>query len=387
MVRQVARQRCAQPGQWHDNELVLVVSSGHPETRVLRTPLAVLQRPGEVLGSPSARQELEAAVERGGDSPESLVPQLLSKLKVEEAGEEEIVRQLTEQTAMAALLPRRLASGLEAVRPVGAFLPWQLDTMLGERDKLFWLIVDAEGDRYRLKVRELDCPMHHLGPVLEASTTGWSQLARTAAHLVGRAFAPVGRVESADANTAVVRHRAGGLILDDDPLNPARIHVGDVMQPIIRRDDRNGVPTLLQALNFTYAAIPQSDGVHLQASVYTYSGGPGLRGRQHPRTHRMLLRVRPQAELSDLQIVVRGAPERAQATCFVYARNLLTNEFSFLGRTDWRGRLTVNPPAQPPTIRLAAGASSSRRWLRGPHRQSKEIRPRKRLSRGPGKLR
>ena len=44
-------------------------------------------------------------------------------------------------------------------------------------------------------------------------------------------------------------YRAGGLIVR--PENPAKLSVGDVMQPIVRRDDKNGRPTLLQPLSWT----------------------------------------------------------------------------------------------------------------------------------------
>lgn len=228
-----------------------------------------------------------------------------------------------------------------------------------ERDKLFFLRVSRQGDETALQVRELDGPLRFFGPTLKASTVDWSYAARLASATIANAFAPVARVEDAASRTAELRLRAGGLILRAD--NPATVGVGDVMQPVVRRDDRNGVPVLLQPLPWTYAAVTASDGVKLEANVYTYSGGPGLQGRKNRRTQRMLLKVRPQAEQTDLELVLRNSAQ-PQAGCFIYSRDLLTNQFELLGRTDWRGRLTIDQPllqvqVLPEAVRAARAAA------------------------------
>jgi hypothetical protein len=192
-----------------------------------------------------------------------------------------------------------------------------------------------------------------MGPTFTSRAIGFSQVPRMTSFAIQRAFAPVARVESAEATSAELRHKAGGLIVDDNAdgeLNPARIRVGDVMQPIIRRDDKNGNPALLQVLNFTYCAVTDTDGVKMKANVYTYSGGPGLQGRQNRRTQRMVLRVRPVVESSDVKIVVRGNANKPQPGCFLYSRDFLTNEFSFIGRTDWRGRIPIPMPDEPVSV-------------------------------------
>lgn len=228
-----------------------------------------------------------------------------------------------------------------------------------ERDKLFFLRVSRQGDATALQVRELDGPLQFFGPTLKASTVDWSYAARLASATIADAFAPVARVEDAASRTAELRLRAGGLILRGD--NPAAVVVGDVMQPVVRRDDRNGVPVLLQPLPWTYAAVTASDGVKLEANVYTYSGGPGLQGRKNRRTQRMLLKVRPQAEQTELELVLRNSAQ-PQAGCFIYRRDLLTDQFELLGRTDWRGRLTIDQPllqveVLPEAVRAARAAA------------------------------
>lgn len=214
-------------------------------------------------------------------------------------------------------------------------------------DKLFFLLVRREGDETVVQVRELDGPLRFLGPAMSGASSNWNYAAHLAAVSISNAFAPVARVEDAESRSAQLRLRAGGLILHRD--NPASVVAGDVMQPVVRRDDRNGVPTLLEPLPWTFAAITASDGVKLQANVYTYSGGPGLQGRKNRRTQRLLLKVRPLYEQSNLELVVRHSGQ-AQAGCFIYSRDMLTDQFELLGRTDWRGQLTIAAPAQPTEI-------------------------------------
>jgi hypothetical protein len=42
--------------------------------------------------------------------------------------------------------------------------------------------------------------------------------------------------------------------------------------------------------------------------------------------------------------VVRGDKSKPQPGCFIYTRDFLTNQFDFVGRTDWRGRINIPQP-------------------------------------------
>lgn len=340
-------------------EYALAVSNAHPDTRVIRTFQAASEMLTSIAATKNTQSVLTGNAVRYGISRESSSGKLLLKISSDQRSDQELMRELVEGKIAAALMPRGLIRESSDLRILPTQFPWQTEAPLNNSDKLFLLSIGMHGDRYTVKAREIDCPVRFLGPMQQATCSSWSDAAQMASFVIRKAFAPVARVESAEATTAQLRPRAGGLMTDDDLTNPSRIQIGDVMQPIIRRDDRSGVPTLLQALEFTFAAITRSDGVKLQANVYTYSGGPGLRGRQNPRTQRVLLRVRPVASRNDLQIVVRGNRAQAQAGCFVYAKDHVTDEFTYLGRTDWRGRLTITADAWPLQI-LPADIKSQR---------------------------
>lgn len=332
------------------NEWTLVVASGRPETRSIRTFQAAAESLSEVRVSPSTQAAFENIQAQIPLEPDSSESRIMSKLKVQPDGDQAIIQSLVEQKISAALVPRAYLKSDAKIRTISTLLPWQTDVMLDHRDKLFLIVVGAKEDQFHARVMELDCTTRVTGPMVTGQTDHWSQVTQLTSRLMQQAFAPMARIEEADDKVARLRHRAGGLISPDDQGNPSRIGVGDLMQPIVRRDDQNGQPLLLKALKFTFAAITQSDGVTMTANVYTYSGGPGLKGRQNPRTRRLLLRVRPVTDQSQLQIVAREQPQRALAGCAIYTKDWLTDQFQFLGRTDWSGQLPVTAPPSPVSI-------------------------------------
>ncbi len=325
------------------NELVVVASLEHEQSKTVRTLEAAIDKVDSIRIAGDALERLKSEAERLQLPEDSVTSRLIAKCELDEEGVASLKQKLQDAEIPAAILPRsEIKEVLSAARTIVTPLPWQSDQIFRQIDKLFLLRIEQAGDDLAFRIRELDCPMQFLGPTFEATAQDWSQAARVTSHALVRAFAPIARVEDAETKTAVLRLRAGGLIVTSD--NPSEIQVGHVLQPIVRRDDRNGIPTLLEPLSWTFAAVTASDGVKLDTNVYTYSGGPGLQGRKNRRTRRVLLRVRPRFDNTDIRIAVRGEEERSQAGCFVYRRDLLTEEFELLGRTDWRGRFNVPVP-------------------------------------------
>ncbi len=327
------------------NELVLAVSLRNEQSQTIRTLDAAIDNLQQIHTTADALEQMREGVNRLRLDADSMSSRLLERLVVDDAGLESINEQLQTGGISAALVPRfHLPSVADATRSVLTPLPWQSAAFIRDIDKLFFLDITAEDDTLLFKARELDCEMQFLGPTFEARTQFRQLASRMACTVLAKAFAPVARVEEAESRSAELRLRAGGLILD--PRNPASVAVGDVMQPIVRRDDRNGNPTLLEPLAWTFAAITETDGVKLMANVYTYSGGPGLQGRKNRRTRRVVLRVRPRFASTDIKISVRGTEGKVQSGCSIYQRDLLTDEFTYLDRTDWRGQLNIPVPGE-----------------------------------------
>lgn len=254
---------------------------------------------------------------------------------------QELLDALRVNRVSAVLVPRaQIPLFAESTRSVATVLPWHTERVLREYEKLFLVNCTREGERYRVAVRELDCPMRLFGPVMTDETVAWNNLAHVITDDVVRAFAPVARIEETVGKVVQLLNRAGGLA---DEANPARILPGDVLQPVIRREDRRGTATLLEPIPWTYIGVTKADGINVEGTAYSALGNV-LQGKQTRRAQRVALRVRPTGMQSDIKIVVRTNPSDAQAGCQIYQRDLMTEELRFLGYTDWRGVITIERP-------------------------------------------
>ena len=325
-------------------ELVLVVNRDPSLTATVRSAESAAEKIDEFAILPQYKQKIEAEVAKAKIEPASAVAGVIGKLKAIDGGMAAITSGLEAKTIQAALVPRSSVKATEKLaRQVALLLPWQTDSLLRQHDKIFMVHVGRSNDGYFVQARELDCGLQFLGPTIRRETSSWSYMSRAASAAIASAFAPIARVENAASKTANLRLKAGGLIITDD--NPAIVHPGDLMQPVVRREGSNSVPSLIEPLPWTYAAIIESDGVKMNANVYAYSGGPGLQGRNNRRTQRLLLRVRPTEPETEILVTVKSSG-KPQGGCAVYERDLLTDKFTLLGKTDWRGRFVVPAPSR-----------------------------------------
>ncbi len=323
-------------------ELILVVNRD-PANAIIRAVETAVEKLENFAISPEDKAQLDAAVAKNALASDSPLATMISKLNVVEGGTAAIIAGLESKTISAALVPRSTFDKAfeKHARQIQMLLPWQTDALLRSRDKIVMVHVGRSHDDYFIKARELDCSLQYFGPTLRREAVAWSFASRAASSAIVAGFAPMARVESAQTKTAELRLKAGGLIVSGD--NPAMVHLGDLMHPLVRREGSNGATGTVEALPWTYAAITETNGVKMNANSYAYSGGPGLQGKNNRRTQRYLLRVRPLYDQTDIQVTVR-ANGKPQAGCAVYDRDIETEKFTLLGKTDWRGRFTVPSP-------------------------------------------
>ncbi|MFO1066882.1 MAG: hypothetical protein U0892_23760 [Pirellulales bacterium] len=347
-------------------EFVLVLGRDSAEANSLRVFDAAVERLPKIAITQRDRTLLTAAAAAEGE-PDKKVQMLIEKTTDEYPDISSLASKIEEKQLTAALVRRLELPPFEKLtRIVNTTLPWQTDRMYREYDKVFFVNVGFEGDRYTVESRELDCTIRHFGPTVTRSTVNYQDLAGRAVDAIIASFAPMVRIEEAETRSTKMTMRSGGLILDD--LNPARIQLGDVLQPAIRRDDRNGVPNLLQVLPWTYVAVIATDGIQLKGNLYSGIGG-GLGGKTNKRMQRVALRVRPTGEKTDVKVSVRQS-NKVQAGCAIYERNLADEELEFLGRTDWRGIFTVHLPERA----LAVLPEAERKRRAEAKRKSEETR-------------
>lgn len=323
------------------NDLVLVLAKDDSTKKTLRVFDTSLEQLEKIAITRSDRAQLEIDSEPFATSQPNTVAPLLAKATDIYDSYEAIAEALRQQKVTAALIPRaRLAAWSDIARQVTTILPWHTERTLQEFDKLFLVHVNRQGEEYRVTARELDCPMRLFGPVRSDSTVAWKSLASIATDAIAQSFAPVARIEEATGKSVVLRTRAGGLASDN---SPARIESGDVLQPVIRREDRRGVATLLEPIPWTFIGVTHSDGIIIGGTVYSALGNV-LQGKQTRRAQRVALRVRPTGDRSDIKVLVRTDLSQAQTGCQVYQRDLMTEELTLVGETDWRGIITIARP-------------------------------------------
>ncbi len=201
-----------------------------------------MEKMSEFAITPEHKAKFDRSLSKAGLDAESPIRKMAEKLKVIDGGIAAITAGLESKTITTALVPKSIVDKPfeKLARTLPLLLPWQTESILRERDKIFLMHVSKTPVGYKVATREIDCSLRYFGPTIRQSTPSWSYLSRAASSAVSTAFAPVARVENAQAKSAELRLKAGGLIITDD--NPAIVHPGDLMHPIVRREDRNGIP-------------------------------------------------------------------------------------------------------------------------------------------------
>ena len=289
--------------------------------------------------TPAARQRLQTVLVQRAESEMSAVWQLTTS-------------EPPDKLTAAMTIDLELVHGDDVQREV----PSELN-----RDKIMFLQIVATPTEYVAKVRELDCHTRTLGPVITRVIRQSHSLATDCFTAILEAFAPLVRIERGQANRKLVRLRAGGLILDTD--SPVSLQTGDLLQPIIRRNDRRGQPSNITVVPWTFLQVEQPSALSPNLwEVYVHSGwGQPFRGQRGARRQQFALGIRPTGTSTELRIDAK--PLRREDTPYplagleVYARRPSTdppprsaeeklaaqrrNPLIFLGRTDWRGELGI----------------------------------------------
>jgi hypothetical protein len=280
-----------------------------------------------------------------------------AKLDAAQASADALMEDLRTGKTFAALVPKNEANRFkEVARSLPTRFPWQPEAMLRDKDKIFLVAVEQEGERIRIQVKELDAFVRRIGLMESTTVASVQEIPHAVAYLQRRCFTPMARIEDNDNKTAVVRVRASGLVTSPD--SPVVIGPGDVLAPFIRRDDLNGNPTQLQNIAFTYIAVTEPiDSARYYGAIFAASRG-SLVAAKNRRTKRVALKVQPHYPTTDLKLGIRGQPNSAVPGAEVYLRTPGSDDLKMLGRTDWRGMIGVTN-TELPTITYDQPTSSS----------------------------
>jgi len=249
--------------------------------------------------------------------------------------------------AEAILVSRGIANTLN---PEAKLIVPRISDLVGEiienYDKVFIVSVVNQRSPTEVEVVEFDTLMRHFGPVSKVKSFNRSFLPRAVALGLTKAFGPMVRIENAGQRSALGLVRAGGLVREKDrESSPAWIRVGDVLEPMTRKNDRNGDPIMIGPLDWAYLHVTELDGHNdrnVQMDFYSGRGG-GLQGRKNKRTFKTALKVRPQLDSTEMRLHLQRDPDFPLIGYELYQKDLESGDMTFVGRTNWNGLLVVEP--------------------------------------------
>jgi len=336
-----------------------------PKKKISKEELAILADLDARAASLQSVRTLESAIEKikhiaiqplqYSGLQRDIVPFLEKKqwvnfkeiVKPFEGSNEELQKQLASGQTIGALIQKMdLEKFKKVARQIPTRLPWEPESLLRENDKVFLASVDKVGESIRIQVKELDSFVRRMGEIAVADVVCKQDIARTVADLAKVAFAPIVRIEETDFKTAVLRVKASGLLTKEE--HPIRVLPGDVLLPIVRRDDSNGNPTVLQTVPFTFVAVTEKiDNVsRLYGAIFSASRG-SLATAKNRRTQRVGLRVKPSHPDTNLKLGIQRMPGNSFVGAEIYRRTPGSEDLEMVGRTDWRGVLPIGISKMP----------------------------------------
>lgn len=208
-----------------------------------------------------------------------------------------------------------------------------------EGDKLFLVLLQDGGGDIDIQVCEVDCRTRNVGVAVSRKASSLNLVVPTIAELLIKAFSPTTKIETIEDVAVKTRLRAGGMIVD--PQSPALVEAGQVLVPVIRRDDRNGDPMKNGILPLAWTVLSVKTRLDsLLVCELTSGFRTGIPTKVGARTVRYAVLAKPQLESTHVVLRSRGRGQLL-AGYEVFSRADADSEAQLLGVTDWRGSIEI----------------------------------------------
>lgn len=210
-----------------------------------------------------------------------------------------------------------------------------------QADKLYVAAVATSPQGFVVSVREVDGRARQLGPVAIRPIASREALGTVLWDLIAASFTPLVKIERVTDEQVTARLRSGGLIVD--PASPANIGQGQILRPVIRRNDRSGQPAKvggISAVPWTLLRVEARADSLLTCQLFSgYRGA--LPSRGGVRLERLGLLVSPRWESTRVVLESRGTTPKRLVGYDVYSRSPEQTEPELLGSTDSFGELDL----------------------------------------------
>ncbi|WP_230776612.1 hypothetical protein [Roseiconus lacunae] len=322
---------------------VIAVKRTHDDAVRIQSVISLPSYVSSILATEGLVKQIKQRAAAGGDPTFGGADQLF---KANENDPAQLIERWADPQTEAVLVSRGRASLLE--NPKAKLLTLPIDDLISKAvdtyDKIFIVRVTDEAGVSEVSAVEMETLMQAFGPVATSSFLSSVDLPAVIAHTVTESFSPMVRIDDAGTKSATGMIRASRLISDSD--SPANVSVGDVLQPMIRKNDRNGKPIAIGKIEWAYLLATERDGPNVKMDFYSGMAG-GLSGRANSRTFKMARLLKPKLPDTTLRLHAKGDPDLPLIGYELYQRELQGKSMTFVGRTDWNGRLVI-PQSEDP---------------------------------------
>lgn len=207
-------------------------------------------------------------------------------------------------------------------------------------DKLLFVHLDVAPDGYTVTARDYDLFTRLWSAPRSDRVAHRSVLVDAAVRTLAEAFAPTGRIEAADRETAQLVLRGAALPMGDPSL--VKVAPGAVFRPVVRYNERDGSPRRIDQVEWTFLSADGIDGAQVRCALLTGVGSP-LGGSRRGLTQQLAVLTVPPPAATRLTLMSRGAQPRRLSGYDVYDASPGLPDPILLGRTDFSGSIAVTP--------------------------------------------
>ena len=216
-------------------------------------------------------------------------------------------------------------------------------------DKVMLVGVTTGPTGQEIVARELDVRTRLFGAVVRLPAWQPAKLRDTAFRAMLDAFAPLALVVKSEKKTVTLRLRAAGLPIRDKRL--LQVRPGDLFQPLIRYNDRQGKLRKVVPVAWTFFVVEEYTPKTFQCAIHSALRNP-MSMRRRGRVEQLALAVRGSGSSSRLILEARDEPKHALAGYDVYSRPSGSKSTTLLGRTDAAGAIRVPATNDPLRVLL-----------------------------------
>ena len=207
-------------------------------------------------------------------------------------------------------------------------------------DKVTLVTIVRAVTGFQVTARELDVRTQVFSATVSRDVPQAALLSDALFTAVVDAFAPLASIKTYEDKQVELRLRAGRFPSRDPSF--LKLHPGEVFQPIIRYDDREGKPKKILPLPWTYLVVGEIDEARLVCHLHSGLHS-ALAGRRRGRVQQLALAIKPPARPTLLKIHARTGEKRPLGGYDVFSQNPGEKSTEWLGRTDLNGGILVPP--------------------------------------------